>query len=139
MERAGSEMSNQNSEIIIYQPEKGTPVVRVYLEGETVWLTQKQLAELFDTTRENITQHIGNIFKDEELVEDSVRKKILLTAADGKNYNATHYNLDMIISLGYRINSKVATNFRIWATTRLREYIVKGFAMDDERLKGRAE
>lgn len=132
-------MSNQNSEIIIYQPEKGTPVVRVYLEGETVWLTQKQLAELFDTTRENITQHIGNIFKDEELVEDSVRKKILLTAADGKNYNATHYNLDMIISLGYRINSKVATNFRIWATTRLREYIVKGFAMDDERLKGRAE
>lgn len=139
MERAGSEMSNQNSEIIIYQPEKGTPVVRVYLEGETVWLTQKQLAELFDTTRENITQHVGNIFKDEELVEDSVRKKILLTAADGKNYNATHYNLDMIISLGYRINSKVATNFRIWATTRLREYIVKGFAMDDERLKGRAE
>lgn len=132
-------MSNQNSEIIIYQPEKGTPVVRVYLEGETVWLTQKQLAELFDTTRENITQHVGNIFKDEELVEDSVRKKILLTAADGKNYNATHYNLDMIISLGYRINSKVATNFRIWATTRLREYIVKGFAMDDERLKGRAE
>ena len=132
-------MSNQNSEIIIYQPEKGTPVVRVYLEGETVWLMQKQLAELFDTTRENITQHVGNIFKDEELVEDSVRKKILLTAADGKNYNATHYNLDMIISLGYRINSKVATNFRIWATTRLREYIVKGFAMDDERLKGRAE
>ena len=132
-------MSNQNSEIIIYQPEKGTPVVRVYLEGETVWLTQQQLAELFDTTRENITQHVGNIFKDEELVEDSVRKKILLTAADGKNYNATHYNLDMIISLGYRINSKVATNFRIWATTRLREYIVKGFAMDDERLKGRAE
>ena len=132
-------MSNQNSEIIIYQPEKGTPVVRVYLEGETVWLTQKQLAELFDTTRENITQHVGNIFKDEELVEDSVRKKILLTAADGKNYNATHYNLDIIISLGYRINSKVATNFRIWATTRLREYIVKGFAMDDERLKGRAE
>ena len=104
-----------------------------------MWLTQKQLAELFDTTRENITQHVGNIFKDEELVEDSVRKKILLTAADGKNYNATHYNLDMIISLGYRINSKVATNFRIWATTRLREYIVKGFAMDDERLKGRAE
>ena len=129
-------MNSQDPEIIIYQPENGVPIVQVRLEGETVWLTQKQLAELFDTTRENITQHIGNILKDEELAEVSVSKKILLTAADGKNYNTTHYNLDMIISLGYRINSKVATNFRIWATTRLREYIIKGFAIDDERLKG---
>lgn len=128
-------MSNHESEIIIYKPGSGTPIVQVRLEDETVWLTQKQLAELFDTTRENITQHIGNIFNDGELKDGSVSKKILLTASDGKDYKTTHYNLDMIISLGYRINSRVATNFRIWATEHLREYIVKGFTIDSERLK----
>ncbi len=109
--------------------------VNVHIEDDTVWLTQKQLGELFGTSRENITMHIQNIFAEEELTEDSVCKKILHTAADGKKYNTNHYNLDMIISLGYRVNSKVATNFRIWATKRLNEYITKGYAMDDERLK----
>ncbi len=128
-------MSEHKPEIIIYQPENGKPVVEVRLEGETVWLTQKQLAELFDTTKQNISQHVSNIVADGEL-DNSVVKKIFTTAADGKDYKTDHYNLDMIISLGYRVNSRVATNFRQWATQRLREYIVKGFTMDDERLKG---
>lgn len=124
------------NELIIYQGDNGQPLIEVRMQGETVWLTQKQLAELFDTTKQNISQHIANILKDGELLENSVVKKILTTADDGKNYKVDHYNLDMIISLGYRINSRIATNFRQWATARLREYIVKGFAMDDERLKG---
>lgn len=126
----------QQNEIIIYENNNGRPAVQVRVEGETVWLTQKQLAGLFDTTKQNISQHILNILEDNELNADSVVKKIFTTASDGKDYKTDHYNLDMIISLGYRINSKIATSFRIWATERLREYIVKGFAMDDERLKG---
>jgi len=129
-------MKNNNSgEIIIYEGANGVPNIEVRLQGETAWLTQKQLAELFDTTKQNISQHIDNILKDGELVKNSVVKKILTTANDGKSYNTEHYNLDMIISLGYRINSRIATNFRIWATERLHEYIVQGFTMDDERLK----
>lgn len=123
------------NDFLIYKTEDGKVSVNVYMEDETVWLTQKQLAELFGTSRENITMHIKNIFSENELAESSVCKKILHTADDGKKYNTNHYNLDMIISLGYRVNSQVATNFRIWATKRLREYIVKGFTMDDERLK----
>ncbi|MBW6486131.1 MAG: virulence RhuM family protein [Syntrophobacterales bacterium] len=124
------------NEIIIYTGDNGKSSVEVRMQGETVWLTQKQLAELFDTTKQNISQHINNILKDGELQTDSVVKKILTTADDGKKYQTDHYNLDMIISLGYRISSRIATNFRIWATERLKEYIVKGFTMDDERLKG---
>jgi hypothetical protein len=105
------------------------------LSEQDVWLTQDQLAMLFGVERPGITQHIKNIFSEGELEEVSVSKKFLRTAADGKNYNTKHYNLDMIISLGYRINSKIATQFRIWATKRLNEYIRKGFTIDDERLK----
>ncbi|MFH1089449.1 MAG: virulence RhuM family protein [Candidatus Uhrbacteria bacterium] len=126
---------NNSGEIIIYAGTDGAPNIEVRMQGETAWLTQKQLAELFGTTKQNISQHVDNILKDGELAENSVVKKILTTANDSKNYNTEHYNLDMIISLGYRINSRIATNFRIWATERLREYIVQGFTMDDERLK----
>jgi hypothetical protein len=123
------------SEIVIYQSEDNKPQIEVRLEDETIWLNQKQLAELFDTTKQNIGQHIKNILHDGENDENEVVKKIFTTAADGKKYQVEHYNLDMIISLGYRINSVVATRFRQWATAMLKEYIVKGFAMDDERLK----
>ena len=123
------------SDFVLYANGDDLVRVNVQIEDDTVWLTQKQLGELFGTSRENITIHIQNIFAEEELAEDSACKKILHTAADGKKYNTNHYNLDMIISLGYRVNSKVATNFRIWATKRLNEYITKGYAMDDERLK----
>ena len=124
-----------NNEIIIYQNQQGEPRIEARFEGETIWLTQEQMAALFQTTKQNSSLHINNVFKEGELNANSVVKEYLTTAADGKNYKTKHYNLDMIISLGYRINSKVATNFRIWATNRLREYIQKGFTMDDERLK----
>jgi hypothetical protein len=107
----------------------------VRLEGETVWLTQAQMAELFQTTKQNVSLHIQNIFEESELAEISVVKESLTTAADGKNYGTKIYNLDVIISVGYRVKSHRGTQFRIWATQRLREYIVKGFTMDDERLK----
>ena len=124
-----------NSQIIIYTTEKGETKLEIRLENETVQLTQKLMAELFQTTVPNINIHIGNIFSEGELVENSVIKEFLITAADGKNYNTKFYNLDMIISVGYRIKSKLATRFRQWATQHIREYIVKGFALDDERLK----
>jgi len=124
-----------NSEIIIYEGDSGQPNIEVRIEGETVWLTQAKLAELFKTSRPNITMHIKNIFDEGELNEDSVCKDFLHTATDGKKYNTKHYNLDLIISLGYRVKSQIATKFRQWATLRLREYIVKGFTMDDQRLK----
>ncbi|EOZ92297.1 Putative DNA-binding protein in cluster with Type I restriction-modification system [Indibacter alkaliphilus LW1] len=123
------------NEFIIFKTEDEQVSVDVRLEEETVWLTQDQIASLFGVERPGITQHIKNIFAEGELQEESVSKKFLRTAADGKNYNTKHYNLDMIISLGYRVNSKIATQFRIWATKRLNEYIRKGFTMDDERLK----
>ena len=124
-----------NSEFIIFKTEDEKISVDVRLNEQDVWLTQDQLAMLFGVERTGITQHIKNIFSESELQEDSVSKKFLRTAADGKNYNTKHYNLDMIISLGYRVNSKIATQFRIWATKRLSEYIRKGFTIDDERLK----
>lgn len=126
---------NKKNEFIIFKNEDDQVSVDVRFEDETVWLTQDQIASLFGVERPGITQHIKNIFAEGELQEESVSKKFLRTAADGKNYNTKHYNLDMIISLGYRVNSKIATQFRIWATKRLNEYIRKGFTMDDERLK----
>lgn len=125
----------QKSQIIIYRTESGGAKIEVRLEDETVWLTQKLMAELFQTTKQNISLHIQNIFMEGELEENSVVKEFFTTAADGKNYLTRYYNLDMIISVGYRIKSHVATRFRQWATQRLREYIVKGFVLDDERLK----
>ncbi|MBI5097673.1 MAG: virulence RhuM family protein [Nitrospirae bacterium] len=123
------------SQFLVYQAEDGRIKIDVRLENETVWLTQKLMAELFQTSVPNINMHINNIFEEGELAADSVIKEFLTTAADGKQYRTKFYNLDMIISVGYRIKSHVATSFRQWATKQLREYIVKGFVLDDERLK----
>lgn len=124
-----------NSEIIIYQTESGQTKIEVRLQDETVWLTQKLMAELFQTTKQNISLHINNIFKEGELDENSVVKDFLTTATDGKNYSTKFYNLEAIIAVGYRVKSHRGTQFRRWATERLNEYVVKGFTMDDERLK----
>ena len=124
------------SEIIIYQTEDGNTRIDVKFQDETVWLTQAQLCELYQTSKSNISEHIRHIFEEGELDEISVVRKFRTTGADGKNYNITHYNLDMIISLGYRVKSLIATQFRRWATERLKEYMIKGFTMDDDRLKG---
>lgn len=122
-------------EILVYQTGDGRVKLDVRLEDETVWLTQQMMAELFQTTKQNIGQHLKNIFEEGELVQNSVVKKFFTTATDGKKYNTIFYNLDAVISVGYRIKSLIATRFRIWATQRLKEYIIKGFVMDDERLK----
>jgi len=124
-----------NSDLILYQTEDGRTRIQCRFEDETVWLTQQHMAELFQTSKQNVSLHIRNIFAEGELLEDSVVKESLTTAADAKNYATKFYNLDVIISVGYRVKSLRGTQFRIWATQRLREYIVKGFAMDDERLK----
>ena len=123
------------SRFLIYQTENGETKIDVRFQDESVWLTQKTMAELFQTTKQNISFHFSNIFKEGELNEKSVVKEFLTTATDGKNYKTKFYNLDAIISVGYRIKSHIATKFRQWATQRIREYIVKGFVMDDERLK----
>lgn len=125
---------NKKSQIIIYKA-NGQVKIDVRFENETVWLTQNALAELFQTTKQNISLHIKNIFEEGELLSNSVVKDFLTTAADGKNYATNYYNLDLIISVGYRVKSSIATAFRQWATDHLREYIVKGFVLDDERLK----
>lgn len=122
-------------EIILYLTDDNKAKIQVRLENETVWLTQSAMVELFQTTKQNISLHIKNIFEERELDENSVVKEYLTTASDGKNYKTKHYNLDVIISVGYRVKSMRGTQFRIWATERLKEYLVKGFAMDDERLK----
>ncbi len=127
--------NNSKSQIVIYQSKDGQTKVNVRFEGETVWLSQKLMAELFEVTTSAINQHLKNIFETGELDNESVIKKFLITADDGKTYETKHYNLDVIIALGYRVNSKRATQFRIWATARLRDYIIKGFALDDERMK----
>ena len=122
-------------EIAIYLAPDGTAKLQVKLEDETVWLTQKLMAELFEVSIPTINEHLKNIFSTGELEENSVIRNFRITASDGKIYSTKHYNLDVIISLGYRVNSKRATQFRIWATKRLKEYIIKGFTLDDERLK----
>ena len=127
---------NDNNQIIIYQGEDGETRIEVKFTGETVWLSQQQLCELYNTSKANVSEHIKHIYEDGELDEDSVVRKFRTTAADGKSYNVNYYNLDMIISLGYRIRSVIATRFRKWATERLKEYIIKGFTLDDDRLKG---
>lgn len=124
-------------QFVLYQTEDGRTRLQVQFQGETAWLSQAQMAELFQTTIPNVSMHIRNVFAEGELRADSVVKESLTTATDGKNYATKFYNLDVIISVGYRVKSHRGTQFRIWATQRLREYIVKGFAMDDERLKQR--
>jgi hypothetical protein len=128
-------MTPNTSEIIIYQTEDDRTKISVRMENETVWLTQAQMAELFQTTKQNVSLHINNAFEESELIPDSVVKEYLTTAADGKNYRTKHYNLDVIISVGYRVKSQRGVQFRRWATTVLREYLVKGFAMNDDLLK----
>jgi len=132
---ASEEKVPSQGDIIIYQTEDGNTKIDVRFENETVWLTQAQLVELYQSSKANISEHIKHIFAEGELEEKAVVRKFRTTAADGKNYNVAHYNLDMIISLGYRVKSLIATQFRRWATERLKEYIIKGFTMDDERLK----
>jgi hypothetical protein len=122
-------------DVILYQTEDGRTRLQVRLQDDTVWLTQAQLAELFQRERSVVTKHIRNLFAEGELVESAVCANYAQTAADGKTYQTVYYNLDVIISVGYRVKSHRGTQFRIWATQRLREYIVKGFTMDDERLK----
>ena len=124
-----------NSQVIIYQNKSGEIKLDVRFDGDTVWLTQKIMAELFNCTTDNISLHLKNIFSECELDENSVTEESSLTASDGKKYRMKTYNLDVIISVGYRVNSTRATQFRIWATQKLKEYIVKGFVLDDERLK----
>lgn len=122
-------------EILLYKDSNGNVKVDVFIMNEDIWMSQAQLASLFDVDRTVITKHLRNIFNEGELLKDSVCAKIAHTAGDGKKYNTQFYNLDAIISVGYRVNSKKATLFRVWATKILKEYMVKGFAMDDERLK----
>ena len=124
-----------NGNIVVYVDDNGQPQIDVRFQDETVWLTQAQLVDLYQSSKANVSEHIKNIFDEGELDKKSVVRKFRTTASDGKNYEVNYYNLDMIISLGYRIKSNIATKFRIWATDRLREYITKGFAIDSDRLK----
>lgn len=130
--------TNENNTVVLYQDEDGITRVDVRFSGEDVWLNQEQLAEIYQTSQQNISQHIQNIYIDEELTNTATHKKILLVRQEGSRNvkrEIDHYNLDMIIALGYRVQSQVATRFRRWATQMLHEYIQKGFAMDDDRLK----
>lgn len=128
-------MSNDQPNIIIYRTADGKSSVALFAKDGKVWLSQQQMAELFATSKPNISMHIANILKEKELNETSVVKKFLTTAADGKNYNVVFYSLEMIIAVGYRVRGLRGTQFRQWATEHLTEYLVKGFTMDDERLK----
>lgn len=133
-----SDTSKPGGDLLVYQSEDGQVRLQVRLEAETVWLTQPLMAELFQTSQQNISQHIKGIYASGELSREATHKKILSVAQEGQRSvrrERDHYNLDMIISVGYRVQSTVATRFRIWATQRLRELIVKGFTLDDERLK----
>ena len=127
--------SDKSNQFMFYSSKDGTNNIQVVIEGESVWTTQKSMAEIFDIDKSGISKHIKNIFTTAELDKDSVVAKIATTGNDGKTYQVDYYNLDVIISVGYRVNSYKATQFRIWATSILKEYLIKGFAMDDERLK----
>lgn len=129
-------MSEQKGEILIYQTEDGLTKINVKLDEDTVWLSIDQMADLFQRDKSVIGKHIRNVFKEGELLKESVWAKFAYTASDGKTYNVDFYNLDVIISVGYRVKSIRGTAFRKWATERLKEYMIKGFTIDDERLKG---
>jgi hypothetical protein len=128
-------LQDQTTEFLLYTAPNGAVKVEVLLSGETLWLTQKRMAELFGVGVPAISKHLKNIFESSELQQDSVISILETTAEDGKKYQTQYYNLDAVISVGYRVNSAQATQFRIWATALIKEYIIKGFAMDDERLK----
>ena len=129
---------NSTAEFLIFANQAGEDGIEVRYQDETIWLTQKLMAELFSVDRSVITKHLQNIFNDNELDQDSVCASFAHTAADGKNYNTQFYNLDAIISVGYRVNSKRATQFRQWATQVLREFAIKGYVLDKQRLENGA-
>ena len=131
----GFTSEENQGDIVIYQTEDGETKIDVRFVNETVWLSLDQLSVLFERNKSTISRHLKNIFEEGELERDSVVAKIATTAADGKTYRVDYYNLDAIISLGYRVQSRIATQFRRWATARLKEYMIKGFTLDDERLK----
>ncbi len=138
MDKSEKSLTQSDNNVIIYQDDNGITKVSVRFSDDDIWLTQPQIAELYDTTQQNISQHIDSIYQDDELERNRTNKKFLLVRNEGNRQvrrNIVHYNLDMIIALGYRVQSQIATRFRRWATERLHEYIQKGFAMDDERLK----
>jgi hypothetical protein len=122
----------EQQDILIYQTEDGITKIQVRLTDNTVWLTQAAMVELFQTSKQNISLHIRHIFSEGELDENSVVKYFLTTASDGKKYKTSYYNLDVVISVGYRVKSLRGTQFRIWATERLKEYLIKGFTMNDD-------
>lgn len=132
-------MTNQNERVVLYQTPDGTTALEVHFTGETVWLSQAQMVDLFEKTKQNISLHINNIFKEGELRKDSAVKESLTTAADGKRYRTQLYNLDVVISVGYRVKSLRGTQFRIWATQRLREYLLQGYSIDQQRFDKNAE
>ena len=127
-------MQSDYGEIVLYQTEDGKTSLEVQLQEDSVWLTQAQMVELFGKTKQNVSLHIRNIFKEGELVEESVVKESLTTARDGKEYKTKLYNLDVVISVGYRIKSLRGTQFRIWATTILREHLIRGYTVYERRL-----
>ncbi len=129
------QIRNSTAEFLIFSNQKGQDGIEVRFEKETIWLSQKLMAVLFDCSSDNISLHLKNIFKSGELCENSVTEEFSITASDGKNYKTKHYNLDTIISVGYRVNSKRATQFRQWATFVLKNYAIKGWVLDKERLK----
>ena len=138
---SGQEQENPGGSLLIYRADDAAAPIRVLLEGDTVWLTQRQIAELYGTSVPNINQHITAIYEEEELRPEATLKKYLIVQTEGKRQIKRlldHYNLEMIIALGYRVRSTRGTQFRQWATARLSEYLVKGFTLDDERLKGTA-
>lgn len=130
-----STITPNNSDFILYTSQDGEVRVDVFVNDETVWLTQKAMQELFDRSKSTVSEHISNVFKEGELAENQVVRKFRTTADDGKDYEVSYYNLDVIISVGYRIKSQRGTQFRIWATKTLKEFIIKGFVLDDKRLK----
>lgn len=132
-------MTNHKEQVVLYQTPDGTTALEVHFTGETVWLSQAQMVDLFEKTKQNISLHINNIFKEGELRKDSVVKESLTTAADGKRYRTQLYNLDVVISVGYRVKSLRGTQFRIWATQRLREYLLQGYSIDQQRFDKNAE
>jgi len=130
-----SELIPNNSDFILYTSQDGEVRVDVFVHNESVWLTQKAMQDLFDRSKSTVSEHISNVFKEGELDENQVVRKFRTTADDGKDYEVSYYNLDVIISVGYRIKSQRGTQFRIWATKTLKEFIIKGFVLDDKRLK----
>ncbi|MDH6307011.1 hypothetical protein M2459_003664 [Parabacteroides sp. PF5-5] len=129
------QIRNSTAEFLVFTTQSGENTIEVRVQDETVWLTQNLIAELFQTTKQNVSLHLKNIFQDGELGENSVVKDFLTTAADGKNYNTKFYNLDAIISIGYRVNSQRATQFRQWATSVLRDYAIRGYIIDKKRME----